>query len=267
MKKFHAIAGLPRSGSTLLCDILNQNPRFHAGSTSSLPVAVQKLREVWSQSPEVISDLAHDRTGTEARIDRAIVGLLSSWYEEVDADVVFDKGRLWVALHEIMPLIGGKVICCVRDPRTVMASIEKQREKAPALVWGGEVHQTQLERTHGLLGREGMVGGPLAHIEDLIRRGSPHAVAVIFERLVADPEATVRALYRDLEEPYFDHNFDSVEGTATDLDAQYLYKFPHQREAGPVKDPMTSWTAHVPQSIAEEITKSFPLFCGTFGYA
>jgi len=30
----HFIAGLPRSGSTLLAGILRQNPRFHAAMTS-----------------------------------------------------------------------------------------------------------------------------------------------------------------------------------------------------------------------------------------
>ena len=34
---FHFLAGLPRSGSTLLGALLRQNPRFHAGMSS--PVA------------------------------------------------------------------------------------------------------------------------------------------------------------------------------------------------------------------------------------
>src|SRR5215475_4066140 len=34
--RFHFISGLPRSGSTLLAAILNQNPRFRAGMTSPL---------------------------------------------------------------------------------------------------------------------------------------------------------------------------------------------------------------------------------------
>src|SRR5438874_8813939 len=36
VRKFHFISGLPRSGSTLLAAILNQNPRFRAGMTSPL---------------------------------------------------------------------------------------------------------------------------------------------------------------------------------------------------------------------------------------
>ncbi|NBP58534.1 sulfotransferase, partial [bacterium] len=33
-KKYYFISGLPRSGSTLLSAILNQNPRFYSGPNS-----------------------------------------------------------------------------------------------------------------------------------------------------------------------------------------------------------------------------------------
>ena len=34
IKKIHFIAGLPRTGTTLLSAILNQNPNFHSGPNS-----------------------------------------------------------------------------------------------------------------------------------------------------------------------------------------------------------------------------------------
>jgi sulfotransferase len=36
MSRFHFLSGLPRSGSTLLAAILNQNPRFQAGMSGPL---------------------------------------------------------------------------------------------------------------------------------------------------------------------------------------------------------------------------------------
>ena len=53
MKQIHFITGLPRSGSTLLCNVLNQNPEFYAGSTSPLPALVNTLVNCLSNSPEV----------------------------------------------------------------------------------------------------------------------------------------------------------------------------------------------------------------------
>lgn len=265
MMQLHAIAGLPRSGSTLLCDLLNQNPRFYASSTSHISGLVQGIRDYWSNSAEIVSDLADDRDGTEQSMRRVMRALLESWYEG-RGEVVFDKGRGWTAMPEVMQELGGKVIVTVRDPRNVLASIEKHRGTFPLLdkLQG----KTQLERAHEALGREGMVGGPLAHIEDLIRRGANNVIAVPYERMAAEPEVTMRSLYRDLGEEYYEgHDFDSVDSTATDLDAQYLYKFPHKRQTGPVKDAGTSWGEHIPQGIAEEIVKSFPVYCKTFGYA
>jgi sulfotransferase len=41
MKKYYFMAGLPRSGSTLLSSILNQNPNMHSGPSS--PVVATML--------------------------------------------------------------------------------------------------------------------------------------------------------------------------------------------------------------------------------
>ena len=60
-KKINVICGLPRSGSTLLCNILNQNPDFHASSTSPLAQTLGALSQFLSTSPEVKSDLYNDR--------------------------------------------------------------------------------------------------------------------------------------------------------------------------------------------------------------
>ena len=42
-KKFHFIAGLPRSGTTLLSTILNQNPKFEASISGPLARFVRSI--------------------------------------------------------------------------------------------------------------------------------------------------------------------------------------------------------------------------------
>ena len=42
-KTFYFMAGLPRSGSTLLSSILNQNPRFYSGPSSPVLGAMYAL--------------------------------------------------------------------------------------------------------------------------------------------------------------------------------------------------------------------------------
>jgi len=49
MRKIHFISGLPRSGSTLLTNILLQNPQFQTTATSSLLDFLLQVRDNWSK--------------------------------------------------------------------------------------------------------------------------------------------------------------------------------------------------------------------------
>lgn len=48
----HLISGLPRAGSTLLCNILAQNPRFHATATSGILEMLFRVRNGWDTVEE-----------------------------------------------------------------------------------------------------------------------------------------------------------------------------------------------------------------------
>ena len=47
-KNFYFMAGLPRSGSTLLSSILNQNPRFYSGPSSPVVATMIALENQFS---------------------------------------------------------------------------------------------------------------------------------------------------------------------------------------------------------------------------
>ncbi len=99
----HVITGLPRSGSTLLCNILNQNPRFFAGSTSPLPTLLANIISTWSTQIEITSDLLHDREAAQARMLRAMREFCNAWYSDKvnETPVIFDKSRHW--MHYTLP--------------------------------------------------------------------------------------------------------------------------------------------------------------------
>ena len=91
--KFNVIGGLPRSGSTLLCNILNQNPKFHASSTSMITPVLNTMSNMLSKSTEIKGELQKDRKKTEERMRQLLRGVVEGWYK--DYDVVFDKCRGW----------------------------------------------------------------------------------------------------------------------------------------------------------------------------
>lgn len=234
--KFHVLCGMPRSGSTMLASLLNQNPRFHASSTSALPYVMESISVRLSNTPEVKSDLAADREAAEARLVRASRAYLHAWYDDV-APVVFDKARSWstsaLLLEQLVP--DAKMIVLVRDPRAVFASIERQHARFPLL----DVAQTPVERTvydraSKLFAPEGIIGQCIVGVEDLLRRRLPSLVLVHYEHLVAEPEMVLRRIYQEIGEEYYAHDFVNIKNTATDLDVMYFNKFPHDG-SGPVE--------------------------------
>src|SRR5882757_8950834 len=107
----HFIAGLPRSGSTLLAGILRQNPRYHAGMTSPVGAMYMALETAMSRRNEAavfIDDVQR----------RAVLkGLFANYYEAThQSRLVFDTNRVWTtklpALVQLFP--SARVICCVR---------------------------------------------------------------------------------------------------------------------------------------------------------
>ena len=49
-KKYYFMGGLPRSGSTLLSSILNQNPRFYSGPSSPVLGAMVSTHDNFLQN-------------------------------------------------------------------------------------------------------------------------------------------------------------------------------------------------------------------------
>ena len=271
--KFNVIAGMPRSGSTLLCNVLNQNPRFYASSTSCMSQTIRLISGTWTKAPEIKSELINDKEGTEARMVRAARALVEGWYAD-KGDVVFDKGRFWnlgaPLLRQLFP--DSQMFVCVRDLREVFASIEKQQAKNPMLDEAGNPTElTQHNRADRMFSPQGLIGQQVMGIEDLLGRnlrdeaGKPFAHPVQFETFVQSPQLILDRIYLALGETPYLHDFDNVVNTATDADALYNNKFPHTGE-GKIEPPVDDWKKHVPPDIAALIMQRFPKYNHAFGY-
>jgi sulfotransferase len=267
----HAIAGLPRSGSTLLCNILAQNPAFKVSSTSPLAGLLLTMRGNLSAALEIRSELAHDRSGTETRIRKVFAAAAAAWYHDAGDKIVFDKGRGWSTALDLLPEVvpGAQAILCVRDLRAVFGSTEKQHLKFPLLDEAqGPVGWTVAGRADKLFDpQHGIIGAPLQGLIDAGARNLPYAIVWRFEDFVAAPEARLRALYDTLKLPWFDHDLLNIKNVATDLDALYLNKFPHGG-SGKVGGPdANEWQQYVPAGIAAMIMEKFAAYNRDYGYA
>ena len=267
--KMNVVTGLPRSGSTLMCNILNQNPRFHATSTSVLPFMVNSIISVWSNSPEVKNLLNTKKEETEDRMQRSLSSFVENWHRRENKEVIFDKSRGWnsneAALHELFP--ESKMIVMVRDLRNVFASIEKQNRKNPLVSEGIEpTDKAIFNRADVMFGPQGLVGGPLVGIEDLIRRKPDGVIYVTYEYFAKNPAMVMERIYSELNEEGFRHDFDNVENTANDPDGFYLNKYPHKGEGKVEPCDQEEWKKYVSDDIANLIMEKFGFYNQFFGY-
>ena len=267
MQQFNAIAGLPRAGTTLLCNILNQNPEFFASSTSPLPRFLGTLTDVWGSSVEVKGALGDDRTATESKIYRCNKAFMDAYYADRNERVVFDKSRAWniyfLQLRKLYPQ--SKLIVPVRDLRDVMASIEKQHRKNPLLDDVPATKSTLMSRFNRMLSKDGLVGVHLNGIKDLIDR-KEECLFVRYEDLVEFPEQVLNRIYCYLLEEEFEHDLENVVNVATDPDHLYLNKFPHTG-SGKVTKSESQWGSYFSTEIAQGIVNTYPWFFKKFGYA
>jgi sulfotransferase len=216
--EIHFISGLPRSGSTLLANLLAQNPRFHSTATSGILEILFLVRNGWDKVLEFRA--AVDRAENEAEKVRVLRGILQAYHGERGRPVVFDKSRSWLAHLELAEKLLGrpaKVLVPVRDVREVLASFERLWRSSSAT---GQVaqeannyaeFQTVEGRCDVWMRRDQPVGLALNRIKDALHRGFADRMHFVrFEQLTQNPGPTLRAIYDFLGEPWFEHDFNNV---------------------------------------------------------
>jgi sulfotransferase len=214
----HFISGLPRSGSTLLAAILRQNPRFLAGMTSPVASLYQAAEVVMSMGSEGAVFF------TDAQRRAVLRGLVSSYYEDQAAPVIFDTNRMWAAR---MPAIAqlypeAKVICCVRDVGWIMDSFERLHARNPFELSGinaFDAKGTVYSRCGRLASGDGPVGWSLnAMREALAGEQANRLLLVEYHHLCQNPEREISRIYSFIGEKPFAHDFGHVEYSASEFD-------------------------------------------------
>ena len=127
-KTMHFISGLPRSGSTLLANILKQNPEIHGESVSSLSSIFGSINASWSNMEQ-----NQEYNNTDAKVG-VLKSILQGYYDHIDKPIVVDKDRGWIPLlPQVEAILGRKVkiIVCVRNPAEILTSFERLRKENP----------------------------------------------------------------------------------------------------------------------------------------
>jgi sulfotransferase len=235
-KTVYFLAGLPRSGSTLLANVLAQNPRFHVTPTSGIVDMLVNVRNHWDHNDAF---RAMERKLSERVKSDVLRAMLQAYFGHAEPPVCIDKNRYWAEFLEMAAvLVGGrervKVLMTVRDLRDVLASFERLYRKTAAL---GQLPQeagmalkfkTALGRVQVFIDDAQPVGRAYNAIRDAVTRGwKDRMYFVDYDALTRRPQQTLEGIYRFLGETSHAHDFDHVEQVTFEDDYVYGFKDLH----------------------------------------
>jgi sulfotransferase len=219
-KKYHCITGLPRSGSTLLVSILKQNPRFHSSISDSLCGLVRNTIDNCQRGPGMKYEVPIERRRN------IIKYLINGFYHDINKPVIFNTSRGWSFLTNVIKdlLPEAKMIVCVRDINWIIDSFELAQRKNPfsvSSVFSGGHNGNVYTRANNLMQDDGVVGGPYMGIKQALAGPEKDLLFVLeYEHLTNNPEQALRSIYEFINEPYFEHDFDNVEGSWDEYDEE-----------------------------------------------
>jgi len=219
-------SSLPRSGSTLVQNILGQNPAFYVSPTSGTLELLYGARANYTDCQEF---KAQDSDLMAKGFSGFCLGGLEGWYKNItDKQVIIDKSRGWIGYCEFIEkfIKNPKYIVCVRDLRSILASMERlyrenmdkvDKMEVPAQLEGITVHQRIAKWMSSP-----PVGLATLRIYDAIHRGNIKNMCVIrYEDLLSEPEKVLAHLYEYLEEPLFLHDLKNIPQITQERDSEY----------------------------------------------
>lgn len=213
--------------STLLQCILNQNPSIWATPTDPVLEYVYSSRAAYSTTPEVKAMDQQVARRTWLAFCRGGINAYAEAYTERPWLCIKTRGasihyRLFESILESKP----RMICMVRDLRSIMASMEKIHrggfEKHQPIVNHGEMKGTTTQKRVMAWFQSPPVGLALERLQQCFLEGINREILYVrAEDLASRPAEQMKRIYDYLGMENFAHDFDNVEQTVREDDSAY----------------------------------------------
>ena len=240
MRKLTLISGLPRSGSTLLCNLINTNPTFHPTPTTGVIDVVKGMRSTISHN---VTFKAQNRLELMSDIQNGLKGFLEGYF--ASKEVVFDKCRAWTSNIQLLDAILGhsdtKIIWTYRNPIDVVNSIERQYQKTILLENSDESSMpmsfTTLDRRIGTyIGDGGLISYPVEILRDAIEMGYGDRIFFVsYFDLCNHTQEVMDRIHGFIGEEKYEYNVNDLKQSTFEFDGFYNYKFMHTIKEGKIE--------------------------------
>jgi sulfotransferase len=219
-------SSLPRSGSTLLQNIIGQNPNFYVTPTSGVLELLYAARGNFTNSPEFKAQDAQEMRKGFAGFCKA--GLEGYFNAITDKSYVLDKSRGWGIHYNWLNEFyhDPKIVCMVRDLRSIYSSMEKNFRKNQHLDSGLVNHATMkgttTEKRIDIWAQSQPVGLAVERLQQIIKEGNDKKILFVkFEELCNNPSAEMKRIYDHFEIDYYQHDFNNIQQITQEDDAVY----------------------------------------------
>lgn len=217
MKKIIYVSGLPRAMTTLICNVLANNPRIGGGETSPLLEYIYAARGNFSQTPEVKSALTKDDM-TDSFLEFCKHGMDGYAKRITDKEIYLDKSRGWVHYADLLWKFSpdAKIIVMVRDLRSVVSSMEKKWRQNPEIIDVRENPKQQdfvtVEQRANHFLNDAPLGIAVKRLYNAHQvKSLDNMLVVKAEDFTANPQKTMKAVYEFLGEPYYEMDYTNVQ--------------------------------------------------------
>jgi len=218
MKKYFFLAGLPRSGNTLLSSILNQNPDIMVSANSFLcdhmqQTALLQYDEKFQNFPDADS------------LNNLISSTFDSYYTNWDAKYIIDRGpwgtptNLYMLENYLSNEV--KIICSVRDiveiiSSTIRVSSNRIRNIIQEQIQRNQRFMESYKNDIDLMCE--VITDPAGQLEKFMfslnnllkEENRKYLHLVEYNDIVNDTENTIKGIYDFLNIDYYPHKFNYI---------------------------------------------------------
>ena len=245
-KKFFYLAGLPRTGSTVLGEILNQNERLHVSPASPLSELISQVRMLWRMESVTLKAYHHPE-----QLPNVWRSIRQGLYQHRSEPCIIDKSWAWHmndAIETTRRVLGEemKVICTVDNIADCLASFIMLIRSNPDYVSyiDDYLRNQRMEKNDTnrcLAMMDPKIGTSVGWCYENLKKtwqGKNRDNLLLIERadLVGDPEKVLDRVYDFLDCPEINetrsHVFDQIEKEISEDDGA-AYGIPNLHQLSP----------------------------------
>ena len=216
MNKLHFCGGLPRTGSTVLMNILQQNPFIFTTSTDPYPHILNEQILVKSRYSEAFQAMSCEQA--DSAMYGLVQGATSGWYSGLtNKPIVISKARQWSGLHHLFP--DSKIIVTIRDLRDIVESFDRVNSRIKALhTFSNDntlyASMTEEEKLHYHFKESNALSSTLRHeipkYLELFKINNARVKFVRYEDVLRDPSYMLSRIYSFLGLDSFNHDLNNI---------------------------------------------------------